>query len=147
MPEVEAGINFSGSAAAEGPQNIRDMNMGNIFLLMGCIFTGFGLYRLFAYFRFFKRGILVQGKVVDVFSFRNSKGVALHAPVVAYYFEGAQTITGEIGTFFRPKTGKKMIVGINPRNLSQRRLKQNSFVFIHLWISGMGLFFILLFTL
>lgn len=86
----------------------------------------------------------MPGKVVDVFSYRNSRGVSLHAPVVAYYWEGPQRITGEIGTFFRPKLGKKMIVGINPRNPSQRRLKQNSFVFIHLWISVFGLFFIFL---
>ncbi len=112
-------------------------------MLVGCLLTGFGLYRLFTYFRFFKRGIIVEGKVVDIFSFRNSKGVRLHAPIVAYSLAGKQRITGEMGTFFRPKLGKKMIVGINPQNLSQRRLKQNSFVFIHLWLSGLGIVLIM----
>lgn len=119
--------------------------MEMIFLIGGCLLTGFGLYRMFDYVRFFKRGITIEGKVVDIFSFSNSKGVHLHAPVVEYYFKGKQRIVGEIGTFFRAKRGRKMIVGINPQNLSKRRLKQNSFIFIHLFITGLGIIWILLY--
>lgn len=121
--------------------------MEMIFLIVGCLLTSFGLYRMFDYFRFFKKGITIEGKVVDSFSFRNSKGIYLHAPVVEYYFKGRQRITGEIGTFSRPKRGRKMTVGINPQNLSKRRLEQNSFIFIHSVITGLGIILILLYLL
>lgn len=85
--------------------------------------------------------------MTDYYAFRNSRGRRLYAPIVEYYFERKQSIRGEIGTSFRPKKGKKMTVGINPQNSDQRRLKQNSFVWIHLFLTGMGFLWLALYWL
>jgi len=91
--------------------------------------VGFGLFALGCFFwikhiRFFKRAIMLWGKVVDYESYEDSEGTTMYHAVVGYEFDGENrtVVDNSVSSSWKPKIGKIRQVGVDPLNPQDARI-------------------------
>ena len=124
------------------------------FMLFGLFFGGIPFLLWRKHVNFFKKAIMVPGVVIDaipsrkdvVTSYRGKAytrrgGNTTYTPVVQYEFEGEiREVQGNNYSSFIPKMGKQMMVGVNPEDSRDVRLKESTWLFFLFMIIGLVAF-------
>lgn len=107
----------------------------------GALFAVVGGLCFWSDYCFFKRAIIVRGVVTD-YTVRHERDGTLYSPVVQFEFDGqSRRVTGTTYSSFKPKIGKQMKVGVNPKNIEEVRLYQTSGLILTGVVAVLGLAF------
>lgn len=116
------------------PQPLRHNPMIMYLWLMGCAFFAVGWFCSMSYYEFFRRAIIVPGKVTSYARFAGDQCRA----VVSYFVEGKEeTVISNFKSNLKPKIGTKYDVGLNPDNMQIARIREGLWFF--LIFAGVGL--------
>jgi hypothetical protein len=127
--------------------------MGLVFF--GLFFGGIPFLMWRKHVKFFKKAILVPGVVIDAIPNQSERTVisykgkaytrrgrnTTYTPLVQYEFEGeTREVQGNTYSSGLPKMGKQMMVGINPDDSRDVRLKESTWLFFLFMIIGLVAF-------
>lgn len=113
-----------------------------IVMLMGLLSFGIGCFLLLRNILFFRKAVLVYGKVVDYASKLGGKGQIMYTPIVQYELGGEiKEVKGSVFSCIKPTIGKYIKVGINPDNIEDVRVEQWSSLIVIIPIMLAGAFF------
>lgn len=125
------------------------------FMLFGLFFGGIPFLLWRKHVNFFKKAIMVPGVVIDAIPSQSERTVisykgkaytrrgrnTTYTPLVQYEFEGeTREVQGNNYSSSIPKMGKQMMVGINPEDSRDVRLKESTWLFFLFMIIGLVIF-------
>ena len=102
--------------------------------LGGLLFFAIGWFWIGNNYEFFRRAIIVPGRVTSFSTRRSGKGGTSYIEEVTFDFAGEQhTVSGRMGKSWKPKIGAARKVGIDPDQMDNFRLKES------MWMPGLFL--------
>ena len=108
--------------------------------LMGCAFFGLGWFLFLYHYEFFRRAIIVPGRVTSYEERRGAKGGTTYVEVVSYELDGQTcTVSGTVGLPIKPKMGTPREVGIDPQNLQRVRVRSGRWFGVVFMVAGLAL--------
>ena len=108
--------------------------------LMGCAFFGLGWFLFLYHYEFFRRAIIVPGRVTSYEERRGAKGGTTYVEVISYEVDGQTcTVSGTVGMPFKPKMGTPREVGIDPQNLQHVRVRSGGWFGVVFMVAGLVL--------
>lgn len=128
------------------PYSLKQNTDVLLFWLFGCVIFGIGWFSYARYYEFFRRAIIIPGKVTSYDTRRRSKGRTYYLEIVSYTFdEISSTVTDTVSRYEEPKMGTVREVGVDPQNFRRARVRSNDH---SRWVAalfGLGLWVIAIF--
>ena len=112
------------------PSIVKNNPTMGLLWLMGGVFFGVGWFFLLSNYEFFRRAIIVQGKVASFHTQTNTKDGTSYIEDVSFEFDGQQhTVSGMIGRSWKPKIGTVREVGVDPQHIDKSRVREGKWFF------------------